>query len=63
MFNKQKINLHICGNLIILAICYELPNDFENSGKSNIVKSLMVIEVEDYQARGLLYPSNATFQY
>ena len=43
--------IHICGNLIFLAIWYELPNDFENSGKSNSVKSLMVIEVEDYQAR------------
>ncbi|KAK7823458.1 hypothetical protein CFP56_035413 [Quercus suber] len=37
-----------------LAIWYELPNEFENSGKSNSVKSLMVIEVEDYQAICLL---------
>ena len=55
--------IHICGNLILLAIWYELPNDFENSSKSNSVKSLMVIEVEDSQARCLLYPSIATSQY
>lgn len=59
----QKNFIHICGNLIFLAIWYELPNDIENSGKSNSVKSLMVIEVEDYQARCLLYPSIATSQY
>ena len=52
LFKKKFI--HICGNLIFLAIWYELPNDIENSGKSNSVKSLMVIEVEDYQARCLL---------
>ena len=49
-----KFFIHICGNLIFLATWHELPNDFENSSKSNSSKSLMVIEVEDYQARCLL---------
>ena len=44
-----------------LAIWYEFPNDFENFGKSNIVKSLMVIEVEDYQARCFALPFNCYF--
>ena len=62
LYVYSKFFIHICGNLILLAIWYELPNDFENSSKSNSVKSLMVIEVEDSQARCLLYPSIATSQ-
>ena len=54
LYVYSKKFIHICGNLIFLAMWYELPNDFGNSRKSNFVKSLMVIEVEDYQGRCLL---------